>query len=242
MKVRKAFYLLLLFALIGAQGCAVFKRKPKEPQTRAAKYRAREAKTYKRSRSKRKESAKKSARSVRVPELRASPPGSATEPGSSSMAYRVKPGDTIFIYLRGIPREEKIEDVVDESGYISLPYINRVRAGGRTSSELERTIRNSYLDNRIYKQVTVNVVVPTRGYFVRGEVRNPGRFALLSGVTIVQAIATAGGYSEFANPSKIRVLRGGTSFTVDVEDLEKHPEKDMEVEVGDVILVPRSLF
>ena len=157
-------------------------------------------------------------------------------------AYRLKSGDTIFVFLRGIPKEEKIEDVVDESGYVSLPYINRIRAGGKTCSEFERAIRNSYLDNRIYKEITVNVVVPMRGYFVRGEVKQPGRFPLLSGVTVVQAIATAGGYTEFANPGKVRILRGGNSFTVNVQELEKHPERDRVVEVGDVILVPRSFF
>ncbi len=156
--------------------------------------------------------------------------------------YRLKSGDPVIIYLRGIQQAEKIDDVIDENGDITLPYINRVKAAGRTTSELELVIRSSYLSQQIYKDITVNIVVPSQSYFVQGEVRSPGRYPLLSGVTIVQAIATAGGYSGFENPRKVKLLRGGKAKYLDAQAFEKHPEKDIAVEAGDTIVVPRSVF
>lgn len=179
---------------------------------------------------------------VEVPRAQTATPVRVSAAETAGTAYRLKPGDPVAIRLTGIPKEELIEDIIDEDGYVTMSFINRVHAAGRTSAELEREIRQTYLDRKIYKDVTVNVVARAQGYYVRGEVREAGRFTLLGEVTIVQAIAAAGGYTEFANPRKVRVLRGGKSFEVDVRELEQHPERDVAVEVGDVIVVPRSVF
>ena len=165
---------------------------------------------------------------------------------SLSTAYHLKAGDPIVIVLRGIPGvsggEQQIEDVIDENGSINLPYVSAVQAGGKTSTELEQTIQKTYIDQQIYRYITVNVAVPGRSYYVRGEIRQPGRFQLLSRVTVVQAIAAAGGFTEFANPSKVEILRGNQRIRIDVAEFEKHPERDKEIESGDVIIVQRSFF
>lgn len=169
------------------------------------------------------------------------PPSQFRSAGGTS-PYVLKPGDFIAIYLRGIPREEEIQDVVDEQGYVTLTYINEVKAAGKTTSELERAIREAYLTAEIYKNISVNVVMMQQSYFVRGEVKSPGRFALMSGVTLLQAIAAAGGYTEFAQPKKVKLIRGDDSRIIDVRDIEKNPEKDIPIEAEDVIVVPRSVF
>jgi polysaccharide biosynthesis/export protein VpsN len=181
-----------------------------------------------------------------TPALQAPAPTMALAGGDDTSVYRLKTGDPIVIYLRGIPGvpggEQVIEDVVDETGAINLPYINAVQAGGRTATEIEHGVRQAYVDQQIYKYLTVNVVVAARSYYVRGEVRQPGRYPLVSGVTIVQAIAAAGGFTEFASPGKVEVLRGKNRFRVDIRELEKYPERDKEIEAGDVIIVQRSFF
>jgi polysaccharide biosynthesis/export protein VpsN len=170
----------------------------------------------------------------------------ATSTMSLSTVYRLKAGDPIIVVLRGIPGatggEQQLEDVIDENGSINLPYVGAVQAGGKTSTELEQTVQKTYIDQQIYKYVTVNVVVPGRSYYVRGEIRQPGRFQLLARVTVVQAIAAAGGFTEFANPSKVEILRGTQRILVNVAEFEKHPERDKELESGDVIIVQRSFF
>ena len=64
-------------------------------------------------------------------------------PSSDGVAYMLKVGDVVQIYLRGIPTTDAIEDVIDEDGMISLPLINEIQAAGMTASELERSIRRA---------------------------------------------------------------------------------------------------
>jgi len=242
MFMKRIFLLLVILSMCITQGCR--STNPADPDIRMERN-ASES---------RKQVSKKSAVSMPTLQLTAPRPSSRkttqkSTPKTSgqrgrtaSTAYRLKPGDPIAIYLRGIPREEMIEDIIDENGYINMPFINRVMAADKTSSELEHDIRKKYMDGKIYKDVTVNVVSAMQSYYVRGEVRSPGRYKLMSGITLVQAVAAAGGYSEFANPRKIKMLRAGEYFIVDVRDLEKHPEKDIDVEPDDVIIIPRSVF
>ena len=115
----------------------------------------------------------------------------------------MRPGDPIIITLRGIPGypggQQNIEGILDENGSINLPFLNFIEAAGKTASELEREILTRYVSEGYYRTLGVNIIIPTQSYFVRGEVRGPGRFPLTGGVTILQALAAAGGYTEFAN-------------------------------------------
>jgi protein involved in polysaccharide export with SLBB domain len=180
------------------------------------------------------------------PVIAAKKDSAATSTMSLSTAYRLKAGDPVVVYLRGIPGvpggEQSNEDIVDENGSINMPYVGAIQAGGKTSTELEQTVQKAYIDQQIYRYLTVSVVVPSRSYYVRGEIKQPGRFQILSRVTVVQAIAAAGGFTEFANPSKVEILRGNQRIRVNVAEFEKYPERDKELESGDVIIVQRSFF
>ena len=147
------------------------------------------------------------------------------------------------IFLRGIPGGESIEDVIDENGRVSLPLINEVQAAGMTASDLERSIRKIYQDQDIYRNITVNVVVPSRYYFVQGEIRAPGRFQIMSATRVSQAIAGAGGYTEFAS-GQVVVKRNGQIFKTirNARRLERAPDDDILLEPDDIIEVKRSLW
>ena len=157
--------------------------------------------------------------------------------------YVLKVGDGVQIYLRGIPAPEVIEDVIDEGGKVTLPLINEVQAAGLAVSDLERNIRQIYLDQDIYRNITVNVVVPTRYYFILGEVKAGGRFQIMSATRVSQAIAAAGGYTEYAS-GKVQVKRNGTIFKViqNARRLERTPADDILLEPDDVVEVLRSWF
>ncbi len=161
-----------------------------------------------------------------------------------SPGYRLQINDPLIIQLRGIPDPESAnyEMVVDDMGFIHMPYISPVRAEGRTPSELQREIRDVYIGEQIYRHITVHVMLPTQSYFVRGEVRQPGRYPLTSSMTVLKAIAAAGGYSEFANPRRINIIRAGETMVENARQMEQNPEDDMDVKAGDVIIVPRSIF
>lgn len=162
---------------------------------------------------------------------------------ASRAPYRLRYGDPVIIFLRGIlPKDDQIEDIVDERGYVTLPYVDDVLAAGRTSSELEREIQRIYIDRQIYRSVTVSVVSPSQSFFVQGEVRQPQRYPLVSGTTVLQAIAAAGGYTEYAEPRKVSLTRGRDVKVINMRDVERNPQQDLSVESGDVIRVPRSIF
>jgi len=160
--------------------------------------------------------------------------------------YTFKLGDQMVVYLRGIPQEQQLEMLVDDNGLVKLPLIEPIAAAGLTTTALENRIQDAYIRGAIYRAVTVNIVVPsqvsTKSYFVRGEVRSPGRYALTSGVTLLQAIAAAGGYTDFASTRSVTLMRGGRKQDVNVRSMEKDPSTDLRLEDGDVVIIPRSIW
>ncbi len=156
-------------------------------------------------------------------------------------AYAIKVGDMVQIFLRGIPNAEAIESIVDENGMITMPFINEVRASGHTPSELGRMIRQVYQDEGIYRNMSVNVLVPTRYYFVQGEIRQPGRYQIMSATRLSQAIAGAGGYTEFAS-GRVVIKRGGKIVKTvrNARRLERTPGDNIMLEPDDIVEVQRS--
>lgn len=157
--------------------------------------------------------------------------------------YRIRQNDPIIIYLRGImPRDEEFQMIVNERGGVMLPFIGEVIALNKTASELEREIQRTYIEREIYRSVSVNVIVPSQSFFVQGEVRAPQRYQMITGMTLMQAIAAAGGYTEFADRRRVTLTRGGKVRTINMRDIERDPRLDVPIESGDVIRVPRSIF
>ena len=161
----------------------------------------------------------------------------------SYVPYRIQINDTLMIALRSItPEQPNIDLIVDENGEIKLPYINSIKADGKTTSELETLIRDTYINQKIYKRMTVNVIVPAMTsptFYIKGEVRSPGRLPYVNGMTLLTAIAAAGGPSDFFTPN-MELLRGGKKIKFNYYDLEKHPDQDQPIQAGDIIIVYKS--
>lgn len=175
------------------------------------------------------------------------PPVIGAVPGEEDPAvvgmYQLKSLDPLQISLLGIPEEKLIETVIDERGMITIPYVNDpVLAAGLTTSELERKIQDIYMDGGIYRNVTVNIQTTAKSYFVEGEVRNPQEYPLVRRITLLQAIAAASGYTEYANKKNVTITRDGQVIKVNAKELEENPEWDIPVEAGDRIKVHRSIF
>jgi polysaccharide biosynthesis/export protein VpsN len=157
--------------------------------------------------------------------------------------YKLRSMDPVVINLLGIPLEKQIETVIDEKGNLTIPYIDDpVTARGLTTSELERKIQRIYTDGKIYRNITVNVITTAKIYYMEGEVVRPQEYPLSRRTTLLQAIAAASGYTEYANESKVTITRNGQLLKYDAKYLEKHPEEDPLVEAGDRIKIHRSIF
>jgi polysaccharide export outer membrane protein len=161
--------------------------------------------------------------------------------GSSATAAvrRLRIGDRVSISKCGIPQQEEIKDVIDDRGGVNLSLIGTVKIVGMTTSEAEEAIESAYVNGGYYSKITVVVVVQDDEYFVRGEVMRPGKYPLNPGVTLLRAITTAGGYTDFANARKINVFRRDKSFRYDAKKIEALEDRDPVIEPDDVIVVER---
>lgn len=161
----------------------------------------------------------------------------------STGPYRLQIGDSLMVKIQGSRTDDEIKDIIDENGDITMPYLGRIFAAGKTSSELEEAIQRAYVSEQIYNDIDITVLISGRDYYVRGEVRNPGKFSLLGGqINLSQALAEAGGYTDFARLSRVRIIRGNRTFRINMRELENDPDKNVIIEAGDLIVVPRKPF
>lgn len=157
----------------------------------------------------------------------------------SAPIKKLRVGDNIEVFLRGIPNEIHVEDIIDQEGSLNLPYIGRVYLAGKTTSEAELEIEDAYIDGEIFNHINVIVVTPMDEYFVRGEVMRPGKFVITGETTLSQAIATAGDFTDFSNKKDITIRRNGRTYKYDMQKIDKGEQKDPFILPGDIIVVGR---
>lgn len=135
---------------------------------------------------------------------------------------------------------------VRSDGKISLPLVGEVQASGRTPLKLEQEIA-SKLSNYISEpEVTVMVQqINSEKFNILGQVTKPGEYSLTGSLTVLDAIALAGGFRDFAKQKSIYVLRqtpDGTQsrLVFNYKDVVhgKHPEQNIKLEPHDTIVVP----
>ena len=150
--------------------------------------------------------------------------------------YLLDSGDRLRIFVYGQPNLSRLY-TVDHGGWVTVPLIGNVKARGRTTTDLEHSIR-AKLGTQFVKdpQVTVDIQ-QTRPFFSRGEVRTAGQYPYVSGMTIKTAVAIAGGFSERANERKAQITRriNGLVERLDVPD-------DYVVQAGDTVYVYERFF
>ncbi|MEI6890967.1 MAG: SLBB domain-containing protein [Pontiella sp.] len=177
----------------------------------------------------------------KVPTL--TPAGLSSEEGAIISGYTIKALDPLFIRFNGIIEQQTLEVIVDENGKINLLHIvDSIQAGGLTTSALEALIEKSYIEGEIYKNVSVNVTMTAKVFYMQGEVNQPGQFPLSSGTTLLQAIAGARGPTAFANLKKVTITRQGKVYTFDIEKLEEDPSRDVKIAAGDVIKILQTWY
>jgi protein involved in polysaccharide export with SLBB domain len=152
-------------------------------------------------------------------------------------------GETVIVDLTGtadlIP--EHIEPI-KEDGTLTFPYIGAVQAAGKTPGELQNEIRDRYVP-KYYVRLTVTVKSQDRVYYVGGEVKQPGRQLYVGQTTVTRAIQSAGDFTDFANRSKVWLVRAnGKHIRVNCNKALEDPSLDLPVYPGDQIQVPRRLL
>jgi polysaccharide export outer membrane protein len=160
-------------------------------------------------------------------------PPIGTESGG---AYRLDSGDQLRLVVFG-QAELTGSYTVDGSGMISMPLIPAVRARGLTTAELEEAI-GAELRRGVVRNPSVSVQIEAfRPFFILGEVREPGSYPYVHGMTVLTAVAIAGGFTERAQKSYVSITR-----TVDDSAVEARAERHTLVRPGDVIFVLERYF
>jgi len=171
--------------------------------------------------------------------------------GSAAFAFgqsTLRVGDPIEIKIGGVPQDEQLQVnntyVIDSSGSVSLPYINKVKAAGLAPSALAREVENAYRANKIYTNPNITIIMQPAARFVNvgGAVRQPSRVPFTEDMTVLAAINAAGGFNDFADQKRVRLLRGNDAKVLDVRQFRKDPSKDIALQPGDRVEVPQTLF
>ena len=160
-----------------------------------------------------------------------------TQPAAAEAgSYVLGPNDRIRLKVYG---EADItgEYEVDSNGQVSIPLAGHVRAAGLTTKQLERSI-TSALAKGIVRDPRVNVEIALyRPYYILGEVKKGGEYPYRVGLTVMDAVASAGGFTYRANENKVYLRRSGAGAE------EVYPlDSPILVFPGDNIRVPERYF
>jgi protein involved in polysaccharide export with SLBB domain len=155
---------------------------------------------------------------------------------AAEIPYKLGPGDKVRVTVFNEKDLSGDFDVSDQ-GLIALPLIGQVKVAGQTISQVEAVITQKYgKDYLVDPHVTVEIL-NYRPFFILGEVKNPGSYPYVSGMTVVNAVALAGGYTPRANKDRIVIKHGN-----DPNAQEQRVQEDSPVLPGDVIRVPERFF
>lgn len=146
--------------------------------------------------------------------------------------YRLGPGDQLTIRVAGA-EDVSGDFTVGDNGSVAMPLIGDVKASGMTRAQLEQEITEKLAQGYIKNPHVAVAVAKYRPFYIYGEVAKPGEYPYASGMRVLNAVATAGGYTYRANQNYVVVSRHGQ----EAKALGSTP-----IEPDDVIEVPERYF
>ena len=159
--------------------------------------------------------------------------------------YQIGAGDTLEIVTWKEQDFTRDQVLVRTDGMITFPLLNDVQAAGRTPMELKKEIETKLKDYISAPVVTVTVVTPgSQKFYILGEVVNTGEYDLQKDLTVLQAFALAGGFTEWASKKEIILLRNENgeekTFRINYKDIIKgeNISQNMKIQANDTVIVP----
>jgi len=179
-----------------------------------------------------------------VPQAPAAGPSAPQQKPAAALPadYRLAIGDKLRVEVyKDAQLSQSLQ--VRPDGKITLPLVGDIMAAGLTSIELRDQIASAlkeYVTNPVVTVIVVETVPPV--VFVMGEVANPGAIPLNGRMSVLQALAMAGGFRDFANTKDIRVLRqstrGAQTITFNYKSAVKGDGNPVLLQPGDTVIVP----
>jgi polysaccharide export outer membrane protein len=165
-----------------------------------------------------------------------------SQPNAEVARFHV--GETVNIIFSGLPDATEFpphEETIKEDGNINLPLIGSVQALGKTAGELQKEIQDLYVP-KYYVRLTVTVKPGDLLYYVKGEVKTPGRQLYVGETTVTKAITSAGDFTDFASHKVTLIRANGERVKVNVDKALENPTLDVQVYPNDQVYVPRRIF
>jgi polysaccharide biosynthesis/export protein len=162
----------------------------------------------------------------------------------SSKSYKVGPRDVLEVTVFKVPDLSKVVQV-SEAGTISYPLVGEVQAGGRTAREIEQELTKS-LGAKYLQNPQINVMVKeynSQRVTVEGAVKKPGVIPIQGDMTLLQAVALAGGFEDKAEETILLFRQADGKRAVgryDVGEIRAFKAEDPHLEAGDVLVAPSS--
>lgn len=173
------------------------------------------------------------------PTIEAPPPIAPVAPGAAaniSEGYILGTGDRIRLIVFG---ESNLsgEFLVDSTGRVALPLIGEVKADGMSLRQFETSVedqlKRGYLND---PRVSVEVL-NFRPFYILGEVARPGTYPYTSGLTVYNAVATAGGFTYRANTHSVKLKREGMD-----KELDLRLTPNLTLEPGDTLRIKERWY
>ena len=161
---------------------------------------------------------------------------SAPTQAQTNTAYTLGTGDKLRINVFGQP-ELSGQFVVDGTGAISLPLIGQVVATGSSSQELETTIAEKLADGFLLEPRVSVEVTNYRPFYILGEVGRPGEYPFNSGLTVLNAVAAAGGFTYRANKKIVYIKSVGAD-----QEVKYELNTNTVVKPGDTLRISERIF
>lgn len=157
--------------------------------------------------------------------------------GEVEAAYRLMVGDKVRVTQYDVATETG-DYTVDTAGSIIVPPLAPLKVAGLTPAEAGKLIEQRFIEGGLLRSPRITVEVATYGpVYVLGEVTRPGEFVYKPGMSLLAAVAAAGGYTYRADKSRVFIRRAQDRL-----ETEYRLRSDLVVMPGDVIRVPEIYF
>lgn len=169
----------------------------------------------------------------------------AQQDGDQTEAYHIDRGDILEIVTWKEPDFSRADILVRLDGKISFPLLSDIQAAGKTPIQLKKEIEAGLKEYVTAPNVTVTVQnAASQRFYILGEVLNTGEYPITKELTVLQAFALAGGFTEWASKKEIILFRReGTKekvIEINYRDIVKDKDfsQNVKIEANDTIIVP----
>ena len=162
----------------------------------------------------------------------------ASAQNGTQAEYQLGSGDKLRITFFGKHTTDLSgEYEIDGSGLVPLPLVGSLRLGGLTLAQVEDVIVEAYKPDYVINPRVSVQVMNYRPFYITGQVEEPGSYPYVNGITVLEAVVIAGGFTKRAKENKMEIIRGK-----DLSRAKQDATPETIVLPGDVIEVPQRYF